>query len=142
MQETICRYLIPSILESIMQNKERGTEGEETEEHDPAMDNPFLNQFMELIRERHSNPELSVDDLADEMCVSRSTMFRRIKTIVGKSPVELLGEYRLNEALRQLKSNDSISVNEVAYAVGFSDASYFSKKFKAYFGINPTQAKG
>lgn len=130
------------ILESIMQNKEKGTEGEETEEHDPAMDNPFLNQFMELIRERHSNPELSVDDLADEMCVSRSTMFRRIKTIVGKSPVELLGEYRLNEALRQLKSNDSISVNEVAYAVGFSDASYFSKKFKAYFGINPTQAKG
>lgn len=129
------------ILESIMRNKNSNDEGEPEEASDPTTDNPFLNQFMDLIRERHSDPELSVDDLADEMCVSRSTMFRRIKTIVGKSPVELLGEYRLNEALRQLKSNESVSVNEVAYAVGFSDASYFSKKFKAYFGINPTQAR-
>ena len=129
------------ILESIMQNKDSQSEEEDAEGSDPAKENPFLNQFMDLIRQRHSDPDLSVDDLADEMCVSRSTMFRRIKTIVGKSPVELLGEYRLNEALRQLKSNETISVNEVAYAVGFSDASYFSKKFKAYFGINPTQAR-
>ena len=134
------------ILENLMHNQGDKEENvnennETTEEADVTINNPFLNQFMELIRLHHANPELSVDDLADDLCVSRSTMFRRIKTIVGKSPVELLGEYRLNEAMRQLKQNDTTSVNEVAYAVGFSDASYFSKKFKAHFGINPTQAR-
>lgn len=132
------------LLESIMRNDGPLSDGGVSGEEDSAVvaENPFLCQFMDFIRQRHSDPNLSVDDLADDLCVSRSTMFRRIKSIVGKSPVELLGEYRLNEALRQLKSNDSASVNEIAYTVGFSDPSYFSKKFKAYFGINPTQARG
>lgn len=130
------------ILESIMPKEHEKEQNAEEKKTETVIENPFLGQFMELIRQRHSDPDLSVDDLADDLCVSRSTMFRRIKTIVGKSPVELLGEYRLNEALRQLKSNETASVNEIAYAVGFSDASYFSKKFKAYFGINPTQARG
>lgn len=127
------------LLAQLMKPKEETQEA--TESQEIVKEDPFVNQFMNLIRERYTSAELSVDDLADELCVSRSTMFRRIKMVVGKSPVELLGEYRLNEAMRQLKENDYASINEIAYAVGFSDPSYFSKRFKAYFGISPTQTK-
>ena len=129
------------LLAQLMQ-REASTEidSEEGNTQQPKED-PFVNHFMDLIRERYSNAELSVDDLAVELCVSRSTMFRRIKTVVGKSPVELLSEYRLNEAMRQIKENNGSSINEIAYMVGFSDPSYFSKRFKSYFGISPTQTK-
>lgn len=136
------------LLAQLMQPKQADTEGaeengEEPVEHSQSVEkeNPFLTKFMDLIRERYANTELSVDDLADDLCVSRSTMFRRIKLLVGKSPVELLGEYRLNEAMRRLKESDYESVYEIAYAVGFSDPSYFGKRFKSYFGITPKQVK-
>ncbi len=134
------------ILASIMQNKDVSSSPAEAENSAVANtvvveSNPFLNKFMEVVRQKYTNPELSVEELADDMCVSCSTLLRRIKTVVGKSPVELLGEYRLNEAMRQLKNSENTSVGDVAYAVGFSDPSYFSKKFKAYFGVSPTNAK-
>ena len=103
--------------------------------------NPFIERLMERIRETYMQSEMSIDDLANAMNVSRATLFRRTKSLVGKSPVELLGEYRLNEAKRQLVSNSELSVNEVAYAVGFSDPSYFGKRFKEYFGITPKQIR-
>lgn len=115
---------------------------EESEETSPIVkEDPFVAKFMDLVRERYTDAELSVDDLADVLCVSRSTMFRRVKMAVGKSPLELLSDYRLNEAMRQLKTHEFESISDVAYAVGFSDPSYFSKRFKAYFGISPTQVE-
>lgn len=131
-------YLLAQLMQ---RNNESVGNGEIGNEAIKPKEDPFVNQFMELIRDRYSNAELSVDDLAVELCVSRSTMFRRIKTVVGKSPVEMLGEYRLNEAMRQIKEGNGASINEIAYAVGFSDPSYFSKRFKSYFGVSPTQTK-
>lgn len=131
------------IYAKIMQNKDFSPNAEAQEE-EPSIaieNNPFLNKFMEVIREKYTDPKLSVEDLADDMCVSCSTLLRRIKTVVGKSPGQILGEYRLNEAMRRLKSNENESVSDIAYTVGFSDLSYFSKKFKAYFGYSPTSAK-
>lgn len=125
------------LLAQLMKPKE-----EVQEESQPMVkEDPFVAKFMELVRERYMDAELSVDDLADVLCVSRSTMFRRVKMAVGKSPLELLSDYRLNEAMRQLKSKSYESVSDVAYAVGFSDPSYFSKRFKAYYGISPTQVE-
>ncbi|MCQ2226034.1 MAG: response regulator, partial [Paludibacteraceae bacterium] len=116
---------------------------EETEETPPVVkEDPFVAKFMELVRERYTDTELSVDDLADVLCVSRSTMFRRVKMLVGKSPLELLNDYRLNEAMRLLKAHEFESISDVAYSVGFSDPSYFSKRFKSYFGVSPTQVDG
>lgn len=112
-------------------------------ENQPVVkEDPFVTKFMELVRERYTDTELSVDDLADVLCVSRSTMFRRVKMLVGKSPLELLSDYRLNEAMRLLKAHEYESISDVAYSVGFSDPSYFSKRFKSYFGVSPTQVDG
>ena len=133
------------ILANIMQNKDLSDKANEPEtaEEDNAIieNNPFLIKFMDTIRQKYTDPRLSVEDLAEDMCVSTSTLLRRIKTVVGKSPGQLLGEFRLNEAMRQLKSDENLSISDVAYAVGFSDLSYFCKKFKAYFGVSPTVAR-
>lgn len=134
------------ILAMIMQHSDTATNvGETTEQKTEdniiIEENPFLNKFMELIRQKYTDSRVSVEDLAEEMNVSPSTLLRRIKIVVGKSPGQLLGEYRLNEAMRLLKSKKYASVSDVAYEVGFSDLSYFSKKFKAYFGVSPTLAK-
>lgn len=132
------------IYAKIMQNKDLAPSTATEEDSNNTIEienNPFLNKFMDVIREKYTDPKLSVEDLADDMCVSCSTLLRRIKTVVGKSPGQILGEYRLNEAMRRLKSNENESVSDVAYSVGFSDLSYFSKKFKSYFGYSPTSAK-
>lgn len=134
-------HILASIMQSNDISDDENHRGSAVEKTEIIENNPFLNKFIELIHQKYTDPRLSVEDLAEEMCVSTSTLLRRIKTVVGKSPGQILGEYRLNEAMRQLKSNDNVSVSDVAYSVGFSDLSYFSKKFKSYFGVSPTVSR-
>jgi AraC family chitin signaling transcriptional activator len=76
------------------------------------------------------------------MCVSRATLSRRTKAILGKTPIELLNEFRLNEAMRMLKGGrNSQTVSDVAFASGFNDLAYFSKRFKERFGVSPSAVK-
>ncbi|NLZ19746.1 MAG: helix-turn-helix transcriptional regulator [Bacteroidales bacterium] len=73
------------------------------------------------------------------MNVSRSKLFYRIKEIMGMSPNDLIRRYRLETAAQMLRQGKS-SVSEVAYSVGISSLSYFSKAFKQQFGILPKDA--
>ena len=83
---------------------------------------------------------MSVEDLASDMNMSQSTLNRRSRSIVGKSPLEMLNEYRLNMADQMLKDDKAgKSISDIAYDVGFSDPAYFTKKFKDYFGCTPSQ---
>ena len=76
------------------------------------------------------------------MFVSQSTLSRRTKSLLGKSPVELVGEFRLNKAMQVFKNQEEeLNVSEVAYSVGFSDPAYFSRKFKEFFGVLPSAVK-
>jgi AraC family chitin signaling transcriptional activator len=103
---------------------------------------PFLEKYLSIIKLRYSESDLSVDSLADAMCVSRATLSRRTKAILGKTPIELLNEFRLNEAMRMLKGGrNSQTVSDVAFASGFNDLAYFSKRFKERFGVSPSAVK-
>lgn len=113
-----------------------------------AMDNdqqgetihPFLQSFVEAVRDKYQDSETSPESLASALMVSKPTMNRKIKALTGKTPMEWLMEYRLNKALQLLQDhNDGKNISEIAYEVGFSDPSYFSKKFKDQFGILPSQ---
>lgn len=116
--------------------------GDVFNESEGAEANPFLEKYLSIIKNRYSESDLSVDALADAMCVSRATLSRRTKVIVGKTPIELLNEYRLNEAMRMLKNErDVMTVSDVAFATGFNDLAYFSKRFKERFGISPSAVK-
>lgn len=102
--------------------------------------NPLLGQLLEVVKEHYQEPGYSFDDMASALGLSKSTLSRRLKSLTDKSPVEILSDFRLNKAKQMLLSgNDSVS--DVAYAVGFSDPLYFSKKFKDTFGCPPSKIK-
>ena len=109
------------------------------EEKDNQM-NPLINQLLDLIKKNYKNTSYSFNDIANDLGMSKSTLTRRLKSIIDKSPVELLSEYRLNMA-KSLLSEGNHSISEVAYLVGFNDPSYFSRKYKDYFGNNPLSDK-
>ena len=86
---------------------------------------------------------ITVDDLAGKLAVSKPTLTRKVKSMTGKTPMEWLMEYRLNRSFQILQdSNSGKTISEVAYEVGFSDPSYFTKKFRDYYGYLPSQIEG
>lgn len=114
---------------------ESGVEKPETSE--PTVDSRFLARFKEVVEARMSDSEVSVEDLAADMNLSRVQLYRKVKAITDSSPVELLRTARLKRAYQLLATTDK-NISEVAYEVGFTAPSYFTKCFKDEFGISPS----
>jgi ABC-type sugar transport system substrate-binding protein/AraC-like DNA-binding protein len=100
----------------------------------------FITRFREAVEARLDDSNLSIDDLASDMNISRVQLYRKVKSITGSSPVELLRTARLNRAYQLLITTDK-SVSEVAYTVGFTAPSYFTKCFKEEYGFVPGDVK-
>ncbi|MBR1498739.1 MAG: substrate-binding domain-containing protein [Bacteroidaceae bacterium] len=109
---------------------------QQPEESAPATVSVFITRLKEVIEARLENSDVSVEDLAADMNLSRVQLYRKVKAITGSSPVELLRTARLNRAYHILLTTDK-SVSEVAYAVGFTAPSYFTKCFKDEYGMVP-----
>ena len=110
------------------------------EEPDPvstADSSHFITRFREVVEARMADSEVSVEDLAADMNLSRVQLYRKVKTLTGSSPVELLRTARLKRAY-QLLATSGKNVSGVAYEVGFTAPSYFTKCFKDEFGISPS----
>ena len=99
-------------------------------------DNDFLTRMNKLIEDNFSNSELNVNFLAEQLNISRSGLFAKIKTLADITPNEMIQIVRLKRAAQLLKDN-KYSVSEIGYMVGFSNPSYFSKCFQKQFGIRP-----
>ena len=97
----------------------------------------FLIHFKDVVEARLSDSDLTVDDLAAAMNLSRVQLYRKVKAVSGSSPVELLRTARLNRGYQLLVKGD-MNISEVAYEVGFTAPSYFTKCFKDEFGISPS----
>lgn len=96
----------------------------------------FITRFKEAVEARLADSDVSVEDLAADMNLSRVQLYRKVKNLTGSSPVELLRSARLNRAYQILLTTDK-SVSEVAYDVGFTAPSYFTKCFKEEYGMVP-----
>lgn len=104
--------------------------------------NPFLQKMVKEISLKYKESDFSIETLAESMNVSQSTLARKIKSITGKTPIEILVEYRLNAAMTMLKENEEgLQINEIAYECGFTDPAYFTRKFKDFFGHTPREVK-
>lgn len=103
-------------------------------------DQQTMDRVMAFIEANIDNNRLSVDDIANELHMSRSAFFRKLKALVGISPVEFLRSVRMKHAA-ELISSERYSMAQIAYMVGISDGHYFSKCFKQQFGITPTEYK-
>ena len=99
-------------------------------------ENDFLSRFRSYAKKHLADPDLNVEQLAAEIGLSRVQLYRKVKALTGYSPVEVIRIMRLKEAEKRLKSTDK-TVAEIAYEVGFSSPSYFSKCYRELFGILP-----
>lgn len=99
-------------------------------------DKSFVTQLRKIIQENLGNSEFNVERIGDEIGLSRVQLYRKVKALTGHSPVEMLRKARLMRARHLLRTTEK-SVSEVAYAVGFSTPSYFSKCYKDEFGESP-----
>lgn len=101
------------------------------------LDKGFMEKLHRLINDRLSDPNLSIEDLGEEIGLSRVQLYRKTKALCGHAPNELLRIARLKRASSLLASTEK-TVAEITYEVGFSSPSYFTKCYKEYFGENPT----
>ena len=124
-------------MESIGQKSAGEVDYQPTELSIMPADEQFMQQLMAYIEANIENPDLSVDDLAHEMALSRSVFFRKIKALVGYSPINFLQVIRIKRAI-QLMQTRNFSVAEVAYKVGYTDPKYFSRSFKKITGKSPS----
>lgn len=99
-------------------------------------DEEFLEKINEHIEQNLSEIDFSVESLTDVLCISRSNLQRKLKSICGVTPGDYLRNYRLRKACKLLIEND-LRINEVAFRVGFNSASYFTKVFYKHYGILP-----
>lgn len=100
----------------------------------------FVEILSNKIQDRMSDPNLNVESLAAELGYCRSVLFRKTKTATGLSPVELIRKLRLCRADQLLKSG-SMTVQQVAYEVGFSSPAYFARCYKEQYGCTPGDNK-
>ena len=104
------------------------------------IEDAFISQFKSIVEERLTDSNLSVEDLATAMGLSRVQLYRKVKALTGSSPVDLLRKARLAQAHKLLQES-TLSVSEIAYQVGFASPSYFTKCYKDEFGIVPGEAR-
>ena len=97
----------------------------------------FFKKFRDFVEHNMTDSDLSVETIGAELGLSRVQLYRKIKALTGLSPVELLRKARLQKAKELIKSTDK-TIAEVAYEVGFTAPSYFTKCFKEEFGISPS----
>ena len=103
-----------------------------------SMDQRFLQSVIKQIEENIGNEYYTVEELAHSVGFSRSQLHRKLKALADKSPNQLIRDFRLARA-KELLEQKSATVSEVAYQVGYSNLSYFSKSYKDAFGVSPSE---
>lgn len=103
-------------------------------------DDRFMRSVMTFIEEHIADADINVAAMAEAVATSRSGLNRKLKSILGVTPLDLLREARIKRAC-QLLGKGNLNISEVAYQCGFSDPKYFSRCFKQTMGVSPTEYK-
>lgn len=106
-----------------------------------SQDKTFVTRLREIIQQHLADSDFSVERLGEEIGLSRVQVYRKVKVLTGKTPVELLRKARLMKARTMVTTTDR-SIAEIAYATGFTSPSYFNKCFKDEFGVSPGGMRG
>lgn len=140
-------YLIARIEQLLRERKifrERVWQQQENSETDTyeqylvKKDVQLLEKIHKVIEENMDNCDFNIDTIASSIGLSRSAFFKKLKSLTGLAPVDLVKEIRLNKSIELLKNTD-MSISEVAYAVGFKDSGYYSKCFRKKYNQTPRE---
>ena len=107
---------------------------------DLNQDDVLLQKLTRIVLDNLENEQFSVEDLSDQIGMSRSHLYRRIKMLKGQSISQFIREIRLARAMEMLQNNVA-TASEIAYRVGFNSPSYFNKCFNEHFGYAPGEVR-
>ena len=99
----------------------------------------FLEKATDVISAHLADPDFNVVTFANEMAMSRTSLFDKIKAVTGKTPNDFVMTIRLREAVGLLVNNPELSIAEISEKTGFSSARYFSSCFKSHYKESPLQ---
>ena len=100
-------------------------------------DERFCRKLERIVTTRMRNPNLNIDIIAAQFGIGRTNFYRKVREVMGMSPNDYLRKCRMERAAELLRSTED-NVGEVCAQVGMPDAQYFSRVFKAYFGVSPS----
>lgn len=123
---------------TVVQDENRGTDGKNPEGAMSDAERLFLQKAMECIERRISDSEYGVEELAKDLCMERTGLYKKLKAMTNTSPVVFIRSVRLHHA-SELMGTNRMSLTDIAFATGFSSPSYFAKCFKAEYGMTPTE---
>lgn len=103
-------------------------------------DDVFIQKLTQIVLDNLENEQFSVEDLSDQIGMSRSHLYRKIKLLNGQSISQFIRQIRLERAMEMLQE-DTATSTEIAYRVGFGSPSYFNKCFQEYYGYPPGEAR-
>ncbi|GAO44649.1 hybrid sensor histidine kinase/response regulator transcription factor [Flavihumibacter petaseus] len=123
--------------EAVKQTYQKQVEANPTDIQAEIPEDDFVQKVLGIIETNMSNAEFSVDHLRQELLLSRTSMYKKVLSVTGKTPIEFIRTIRLKRAA-QLLEKSTHNVTEVAYMVGFNNPKYFARYFKEEFGILPS----
>ena len=104
-----------------------------------SSDEIFLDKAFKFVMENLTNPEFNVGALADELNVSRSVLYKKIKVLTGQSVKDFIRTIKIKQAGQLLLARKDLTISQIAYEIGFSDLKHFRKLFKSVFNVVPSQ---
>ena len=122
-----------TVLESKLQDKEEAISNNSL----TRLDNEFLKQVTEIIENNLETEKLDIAFIAEKMCMSHSTLYRKIKGLTEMSANEYIRKIKMRKSLSLMK--DGYSISEIAFMLGFSSTAYFRQCFKDEYGMSPTE---
>ena len=114
------------------------TQEEQIAEEQPSLNDAWLQQAIEYVEKNIADEHYSVEQLSNDLCMSRMTLYRKIQSATGQKPTEFIRTIRLRRAAELLREG-RLTITEISYATGFSSVSYFSRCFRTMYGVAPTQ---
>ncbi len=102
------------------------------------LDQKFVKQLYELLDTHLGDPDYGPDQVASDLCISRSLLYKKIKALSSMSVTEFVNAHKLEKACTMLLDPE-MNISEVAYRCGFNDPKYFSRVFRKRFGISPKE---
>ena len=127
-------------LRSYMLNKVRFEPTTEIIDNESDAENAFIHKAILLVENNLQNPSFGIDNMVDELFMSQSTLYRKIKSLTGLSLTAFIRSIRLKKSAQLILTSD-LNLNQIAYEVGFNDYKYFKNSFKKQFNCLPSKYK-
>ena len=121
-----------------LEKAEESAENDTYENYLVKKDIQFLDKIHQVIEENIDNSDFNIDTIADNIGLSRSAFFKKLKSLTGLAPVDTIKEIRLTKSIELLKNTD-MTISEVAFAVGFKESGYYGKCFRKKYGQTPSE---